>query len=160
MRTWIVSTLLIAALALTGCGKRQPNLSPDATKAYTRSQIVNAIDDVRDTATSFHDFEQRPFEDVALTRRVVQAHQSALVVIEQRGKDWQVQAKNIFVELLKNLTPAAADKLRPYLALSAVLIDTLSTREIDAEASALVIAAYEALLEESQAVDAAWLASH
>jgi hypothetical protein len=156
-----IIALILTVLFSSACARnRPPNLSPDATKAYTSGQVVNALDDVRDTATAFNSFNQRPFADVAVTRRVVQAHQSALVVIDARGQNWQAQAKNLLVELLKNLPEDASVKLRPYAALATVLIDTLSTREIDEVASAQAIAAYRALVASSLQVDKDWLAGH
>lgn len=159
MRRPIIALVLIVLFSTACARNRPPNLSPDATKAYTSGQIVHALDDVRDTATSFQAFDQRPF-DTILTRRVVQAHTSALTVIDGRSDKWQAQAKTILVELLKNLPPAAEAKLRPYAALTAVLIDTLSTREIDEAASAQAIASYHALVASSLLIDHDWLASH
>jgi hypothetical protein len=149
-------------LVATGCASRTrpPNLSPEAQLASTNGQVVSALDDVRDVALAFFVYKQRPFDDVTITRRVVQAHESSLKLIDIRTTGWENVVKKTLEELMKNLPPDAARRLSPYATLATVLIDTLGNRAIDEVASADAIAAYQAVLKASLALDADWLASH
>ncbi len=150
---------LLAVLA-TGCaGNKPPNLTPQASLAYDSGRIVEALDTTRDVAIIANSFGQAPFS-TAITRRIVTAHRSALVLIETRGAGWQAQVNAILDEVLKNTTGEANARLAPYVELSKALINRVATREFDEQVSAEVLASYRELLVRSAAVDEAWLTSH
>jgi hypothetical protein len=152
--------LILTVLFSTACSRnRPPNLTPDATMAFDNGRIVNAADDVRDVGIIANSFNQVPFS-TPITRRIVQAHSSLLVIIETRATGWQTQAQAVLTELLKNITGEANARLTPYVELTKALLARIGTREFDEALSAEVLASYRELLKRSAAVDAEWLASH
>lgn len=160
MRHRTVAIALFSILLLSGCSQnRPPNLTPAAALAYDNGRIVDALDTLRDVVIIANSFNQQPFT-VPITRRVVQFHASALVLIETRGTGWQAQIQAGLGELLKNTSGEALERLTPYVELTRALLTRLGTRAFDEQVSAEVLAAYREQLARSTAVDTAWLAGH
>lgn len=159
MRTPIITFLLAAVVMATGCAKKPPNLTPDASLAFENGQILGGLDTARDVTTAWNTYGIAPFT-TPITKRVVQFHTSALTILDARGSGWQQAIKTSLVEVQKNLPPEAATRLAPYFGLITALIDRLGSRAFDEATSAEVIAVYEAKLTASLAADRAWLDAH
>jgi hypothetical protein len=120
MKSLIVA--LVLAIGLTSCAKTPPNLTPQATVAFKATQVVKALDLLRDTAITAN--EQKPpvlTEDQ--TRKVVQYHQMALKVIQVSPVGWQ-QTVLVGLDELSVQLGAGRPTLVPYMQLiKTVLIE-------------------------------------
>jgi len=122
--------LLLVLLLLTfagGCATNAPpNLTPQATKAWQSTQVIKAIDLLRDTAIAAQAATPSMLSE-ATTRKVVLWHQSALEVAHAAPMGWQ---KSLLIGLDSLTTPlSSAEKatLAPYVALiETVLKEVLS----------------------------------
>lgn len=109
--------LLLAAVSLTlACATVPPNLSPQATAAFKGTQVVKALDILRDTAIDAN-AQTPPLLSTEVTRQVVSYHQSTVKIIQAAPSGWAPVAQTGLDELVKNLAPPDKALLAPYIAL-------------------------------------------
>jgi len=159
LKSTILAAVLIAAALSTGCGKKPPNITPDASLSFDNGQVLGALDTGRDVTTVWNTYGIAPFT-TPVTRRVVQFHTSAVTVLDARGSGWQQAIKTSLAEVQKNLPADAGTRLAPYFGLVTALLDRLASRAFDEATSAEVIAVYQAKLKASLQTDRNWLAAH
>jgi hypothetical protein len=108
---------LFAAVSLTlACATVPPNLTPAATAAFKGTQVVKALDILRDTAVDAN-AQTPPLLSEAVTRKVVLYHQSTVKIIQASPAGWVPVAQTGLDELVKNLAPPDKTLLAPYVAL-------------------------------------------
>ena len=117
----LVALGLCSLVLLTGCQAPPPNLTPQATQAFYAHRVVKGLDILRDTAIDAN-AQTPPLLSEATTRKVVTWHQSALKTIQAIPSGWQATVSAGLDELLKDLPPAEANLLRPYVAMAKTLI--------------------------------------
>jgi hypothetical protein len=119
--------LCLVLLVTPACATHAPpTLSPAGQAAYTNTRILKGIDVFRDTAILANSTTP-PQLSTATTRKVVTWHRSAVVLINQRTAGWPAGVQTALDELVKDLPPADAQTLAPYVALVHTLL-TETTR--------------------------------
>ena len=114
--------LIFAALSVTlACAKTPPALSPEASVAFKATQVVRALDILRDTAIAAH-AQTPPLMPEATTRQVVLYHQSTVKVIQAAPSGWRAVSETGLAELAGHLSPSDKALLAPYLALVKAVI--------------------------------------
>jgi hypothetical protein len=114
--------LLVALSIIPGCAKAPPTSSPQAQTAFRNTQIIKTLDLLRDTAIEAN-ASVPPLVSTSTTRKVVQAHQSILLVMRAAQTGWQNTAIVALDEILKNLPANEATLLAPYVTLAKVAIN-------------------------------------
>lgn len=110
--------LLVVALALTvpACAPPPPTLSPKGVLAFQETRVVKALDIFRDFAVDAN-AQTPPIIDTATTRKVVTWHESALKIVQASNAGWQTTVSVSLDEALKDVPPAMAAKIAPYVSL-------------------------------------------
>lgn len=122
MRPHRLVILLGCVLALTGCADHAPpNLSPAATVAWQKTQVIRGLDILRDTAIDAN-ATTPPVMVTATTRKVVQFHQSALLIIKDSSGGWAPLVSTSLSEVVKHLPAKERDVLAPYVSLVKALL--------------------------------------
>lgn len=105
--------LLIFALALVpACATAPPTLSPAAQAAFQKTEVIHALDLLRDTAI---DAEAATLLSTPTTRLVVNFHKSSLQIINVATDGWRALVSASLKELERILPAKERDLLRPYL---------------------------------------------
>ena len=118
---------LIAVLAsLLACATAPPNLSPAGTAAFKKTQLVHALDAIRDVAIAGNETVPLPLIPENITREVVLWHQTALKVIRESAAGWQATLAVAIEELKGKIPREQKDLLEPYIDLAATLLRGLS----------------------------------
>jgi hypothetical protein len=116
---------LLALLALDGCAKAPPNLTPAGTQAFHKTRVIKGLDLLRDFAIDGEAQTPKVFS-TADTRKVVQYHQSALKIIGSTDTGWQTAVASSLDEVVANLEPGSRQKVAPYVALVKTLITAVT----------------------------------
>jgi hypothetical protein len=112
---------IISGAASNGCAKATPNLSPEASLAWTNTRVIKGLDLLRNAAVDA-EAATPPQLSTATTRRVVLFHQSALRTIEATGHGWRPTIAAALRELPANLPEKERAVLAPYLNLVSILL--------------------------------------
>lgn len=123
MKIRLVSLLVVVLFAGVGsyCTPAPPNLSPQASIAFTNTRVQKALDLIRDTAQDAN-AQAPPLLSTATTRKVTLFHESAIKIIHTAGTGWQSTVRTSLDELLKDVPPAEVQLLTPYVALAKTII--------------------------------------
>lgn len=115
-------TMLFVVLALClGCAKAPPNLTPQGAAAFHGTQVIKALDVLRDTAIDANALVP-PLVSTDTTRNVVTYHKSAITIIHATPRGWKVAVLTGLNELSTKIPPVEQQQLGPYLALAKTLI--------------------------------------
>lgn len=122
----VAAGLALFVLTFTvGCASHvPPNLSPAGVAAYNGTQVVKALDVLRDAAVAANEL-QPPLVDISATRKVVEYHRAALRTIEQAPNGWQSTVAEGLKQTIASLPKDAQQLLAPYTALVSDLIGRL-----------------------------------
>lgn len=112
---------LVCLLAVTGCAPPPPNLTPRAEAAWRGTQVIRALDVLRDGAVDLHD-QVPAVLDEATTRQVVQWHRAAVEVVHSYPAGAVPMVRVGLAELLKVLPEAARQLLEPYVRLALAIL--------------------------------------
>lgn len=126
MRLRLVSVAFLAcALSLSslGCAKKAPATSPVVLSAVKATEVVHALDVVRDVAVTLNQ-QQPPVLSSHSLQIVVSTHRSIVSVIGATPNGWKATAEAALAQLQKDLPAADAQRLGPYLALVQTLVDS------------------------------------
>jgi hypothetical protein len=107
-----------------GCAKAPLNFSPQATAEFQNLQIGKAIDLVRDIAQD-GSRTNPPIVSRASALKVTNWHTAIVKTLDARGPNWKTEVTTGMTELLKLLTPAEQETLRPYFSLVGTVIAAL-----------------------------------
>lgn len=110
----LVVLMLIASASCTS--NAPPNLSPEGKLDWSRLQIIKALDLLRNTAIDGHETTPPLFSEKT-TGAVVTYHRSAITIVHSTSLGWQATLATGLDELVKNLPPAEAQRLGPYIVL-------------------------------------------
>jgi hypothetical protein len=120
-RTMVILFLLIA----TSCAKAPPSLSPVGVQAFNNTRVIKALDLVRDTAIDAN-AQVPPLVSTVTTRKIVTYHRSAIIIIHGTPNGWKATVLTGLDETVKNLPPAEAALVAPYVTLVKVIIEEVS----------------------------------
>lgn len=124
-----ITLAIIAILAVAACQSTAPaGLSPAAATAFTQTRVIQALDLVRDAAIAANEQPAggcvpaenvvcSPLLSTATTRRVVQFHRSAIVLVHDAPAGWRASLLTSLDGVLAALPPAEREYLAPYAAL-------------------------------------------
>lgn len=121
MKALVIAVLLVG---LVGCAKVPPDLTPEATTAFKATQVVKALDLLRDTAITAN-AQQPPVLDEDTTRKVVTYHQSAVKIIQASPSGWVPAVNQGLDEVVNNLKPGDRALLQPYATLIKTVIQEI-----------------------------------
>lgn len=128
-RTGVVMKRLLLILLLCGApacaGKAQPQLTPVGQAAVTSTQVIKALDVVRDTAVDLN-AQNPPILSKAVTLQIVNVHESAVKVILAAPSGWKATVSAALGQLQVDLRPQDYAHIAPYVALVQTLIASVS----------------------------------
>lgn len=123
MRTIRHSRVLGLVLMLTlvsACVPPPVSLSPVGAADFNKTRVIKSLDVLRDIAVDA-DALVPPLISKATTRKFVVFHQSAVTLIDA-GPGWKDKVLVALKEVVKDLPPAEARLITPYVELSKILI--------------------------------------
>lgn len=126
LRVALVVALTSSLLSTAACVKAPPNLTPQATVAFTNTRVQKALDLIRDTVDDGSKTVPPVFSG-ATDVKVATWHQSAITIIHATGSGWKPIVLTSLDELLKDLPAAEQHTLTPYLAFAKTLINQVVT---------------------------------
>ena len=111
-----------AVLGSSACAAHLPPIaSPQAITAYQNTQMVHALDVLRDAAIAAN-AQTPPLLATADTRKIVMYHQSALRIIDSRVNGWRDALSAGVEDVIKQLPAQQKQLLSPYVTLLQSLI--------------------------------------
>src|SRR5678809_417129 len=112
----ILPLLLVGLLALpsSSCTHTPPNLSPSGKAAFQKTQVLKALDLLRDIAI---DAEAAGVLKTADARKVVTYHRSTVTSMQAADLGWTAAVGQCLDELVANLPPDARERIAPYVTL-------------------------------------------
>lgn len=117
--------LVVTACFQTSCaGNAPPNLTPQAQTAFRNTQVIKALDLLRDTAVAANAL-QPPLVSTDTTRKIVTLHASSLKLIDASSTGWALAVAQSLHELQAQLPDAEKSILGPYLSLGAAALKGL-----------------------------------
>lgn len=116
-----MTALLGGPVSQTSCAKAPPNLTPAASMAFRATQVVRALDVLRDVAIDAN-AQKPPLLSEEVTRKVVLYHQSTVKVIQATPAGWPAMTKAGLDALLSGLAPPERALLAPYAGLINTII--------------------------------------
>jgi hypothetical protein len=111
----------LLALPSTSCTKAPPNLSPAGAAAFQKTRVIKGLDLLRDFAVDA-EAAQPQVLNTATTRKIVQAHQSILRIMDAAGNGWQALVGTSLDEVVNSLPAGDRAKVAPYVALVKALL--------------------------------------
>lgn len=110
--------LLVLCLSLSACASHvPPNLNPEATRAWYGTQIIKALDHVRDAVDDAH-HTTPPLVDAGTDLKVVQWHQTAVTIVHEAKVGWRNALDASLTGLQANLPPDIWTLIDPYVRLA------------------------------------------
>jgi hypothetical protein len=120
-RAVTVLTAMLTAIALFGCAKAPPTLSPAGAAAFQATRVVKALDVLRDFAIEAE--AQNPkVLSTANTRKVVTFHESAVKTIGAVPGGWKPTVTAGLDQLQHDVSAADWQRVVPYVNLIKALI--------------------------------------
>ena len=110
------NSLIVLALAAPACAPPPPTLSPKGVIAFQETRVVKALDIFRDFAVDAN-AQTPPILDTTTTRKIVTWHESALKIVQASSAGWQTTVGVSLDEAVKDVPPAMAAKIAPYISL-------------------------------------------
>lgn len=114
---------VIALFLSFACVSLPVGHSTEAQAAFKKTQLVNALDVIRDVAI---DAEKVTLLSTNTTRTVVLWHQAALKTIAASDAGWIATVSTGLTNVLNNLPKAERDLLLPYVSLAQALVKGLT----------------------------------
>jgi len=117
----------LCMLAFVSCASAPPSLSPAATTAFKKTQVIKAIDLLRDVAIDAN-AQTPPLVSTATTRKIVEAHRTALLTIRASDSGWAA-AVGATLDTLSHdpsFLPEEVSRFAPYFSLIAAVITQVS----------------------------------
>ena len=114
MAQWLVLCVLFT---LSGCASAPPQLSPEAQIKWQGTQVIKALDTVRDMAIAANETVP-PLLSTATTRKIVVYHDSALDIVHAAPSGWLRIVEVGLEELLQDLPERDKRLLGSYIGLA------------------------------------------
>lgn len=122
MKKLILIVLLLSSPALSSCaGNAQPVLTPAGQAAVTATQVIRALDVVRDTAILLN-AQTPPVLSEHVTLQIITVHESAVKTILAVPAGWKPTVLTALEQLQRDLAPADWSRIEPYVTLVHTLI--------------------------------------
>lgn len=123
------AVVLLALVVFAGMGSNcvppPPNLSPQAVTAFNQTRLEKTLDVIRDTAQD-GSATTPPVVAVKDAVLVTKVHKSLVLIIETHDAGWQTQVTTGLDQLLVDLSPPTSALLKPYVALSKVILQEVT----------------------------------
>ena len=107
-----------------GCAKAPPNITPQATQAFHKTNVLNGLDLARDFAIDAEATDPKVLS-TATTRKIVTYHQSSVRIMQASDAGWREAVMAALDELLGQLSPAERQKFGPYAGLIKSLVQEI-----------------------------------
>jgi len=113
---------VVIAVALGACAKAPPTLTPVGAAAYHATQVVKALDVLRDAAI---DAEAQTPKLISTdnTRKVINFHEAAVKAIQASPGGWKPTVLAALDQLQHDILPAEWNRILPYVSLVKSLIE-------------------------------------
>ena len=121
---WLLIGLLTFAPLTAGCAKAPPNITPQATQAFHKTNVLKGLDLARDFAIDAEATDPKVLS-TATTRKIVTYHQSSVRIMQASDAGWREAVMAALDELLNSLSPAERQKFGPYAGLIKSLIQEI-----------------------------------
>jgi hypothetical protein len=112
---------VLSALSTSSCAKAPPNLSPSGVAAFHGTQVVKALDLVRDTAI-VAEMQQPPLVRTETARAIIVWHRAAVMTIGASPGGWKPTVSAGLDAIDRALSDSERATLTPYIALARTLI--------------------------------------
>lgn len=122
---FLLCTSVGFAVAQAGCVHAPASLSPAGQQAFTNTRVLKGLDILRDFAIDAN-AQTPPVLSTATTRKIVTYHESTVKIIHGLPSGWKATAQTGLTELSKDLPPAEAKALAPYLTLLATVLSEVN----------------------------------
>jgi hypothetical protein len=118
----LVNFGIAVTVGLYACGSHPPTLTPVGTAAYHATQVVKALDVLRDAAI---DAEAQTPKLISTdnTRKIVTFHEAAVKAIHASPGGWKPTVVAALAQLQHDILPAEWSRLLPYVSLVKSLIE-------------------------------------
>src|SRR6185436_11372225 len=116
-----IAPFVVIALALGGCAKAPPTLSPAGTAAFHGTRVVKALDVLQDFAIAA-EAQSPKLLSTDNTRKIVDFVGASAKLIDAAPGGWKPAVVAGLVELEHDLPPADWNRIAPYVNLIRVLI--------------------------------------
>lgn len=113
--------LVLLLLTLVGCQHAPPNLTPQAVVAFHGTQVIHDLDRIRDAADAAHKTTP-PLIDAATELKIVNWHQSAIVIVHSAPAGWQASVGASLEQLEKQLSDKDKQVVGPYIAVAKAIL--------------------------------------
>lgn len=120
---WVLIGLLTFA-PLAGCASAPPHITPQATQAFHKTNVLKGLDLARDFAIDAEATTPQVLA-TATTRKIVTYHQSSVRIMQAADAGWQAAVNAALDELLSTLSPAERQTFGPYAGLIKSLIQEI-----------------------------------
>lgn len=123
----VYGALLVVAFLLSpvGCVKAPPNLSPQASVAFSNARVQKALDLIRDTVDDGSKTVP-PVFSVSLDKQVATWHESAIMIVHERAAGWKAAVLKSLDELQKNLLVVDKKNLAVYITLAKTVLNEVA----------------------------------
>jgi hypothetical protein len=105
------------------CASAPPSLSPVASSAYKKTQVIKVLDLLRDTAIAAN-AQAPPLVSTATTRKIVEAHKTALLTIQGSDTGWAVAVGVLLAQLSHDpsFLPEEVQRFAPYFEIASQVL--------------------------------------
>lgn len=119
----VLPALIVAiTLSAASCANNAPpNLTPQASVAFTNTRVIKGLDTIRDIASEGNK-QIPPLVSTQTTRQIVRFHRLAIVTIHA-GPGWKAQVTAGLNAALVGANPGELALLQPYLVLVSTLLN-------------------------------------
>ena len=123
---FVALVIVLLAVSAPSCTRNAPpTLSPAGTAAYHATQVVKALDVLRDAAIDAE--AQNPkLISTENTRKIVNFHEAAVKTIGATPGGWKPTVTAALDQLQHDILPAEWQRLLPYIALVKTLIQEVA----------------------------------
>jgi hypothetical protein len=124
---WLVGIIFaLSPMTLASCATNTPPvITPAAQAAVSATQVIKALDVVRDTAVDLN-AATPPILSNKVLLQIVTFHESAVKVILAAPSGWKATVLAALGQLQTDLSPADYQRIVPYVALVQTLIASVA----------------------------------
>lgn len=119
------ASLGVGGVAGYSCATAPPNITPQAVVAFHGTQVIHALDQVRDTAHAAHGTIP-PLISAQTDLKVVTWHESTITVVRAARDGWIADVLTALDRLKNDLSPVEWQVVAPYVALAKTLLTEVS----------------------------------
>jgi hypothetical protein len=106
----------VFVMFVVGCHHAPPTASPTAQVAYQGTQVLQALDLLRDAVITANE-QVPPIVSTGTTRKVVTYHRMAITVVHEAPNGWKQTVTTALDELVASLSAEDRTFVGPYITL-------------------------------------------